>query len=291
MEHILTLVAPTALTDDTINGFRAMASASGAGEAIRLGDRAADIPSDLPMTALADLVTKAHAAGLDAAAMPAEGRRKHVLICDMDSTIIEQECLDELAEVAGCGAEIKAVTERAMRGELDFEDALRGRVAKLKGLAATTIEEVLRDRITLSPGAQTLAQTMATMGATTALVSGGFTRFTEAVAGKTGFATHRGNVLEIDDTGHLTGQVLPPILGREAKRDALEALCRDRSLVPSDAVAIGDGANDLAMIERSGLGVAYRAKPVVAAAAAAAIHHTDLTAALYFQGIAARDFA
>lgn len=221
--------------------------------------------------------------GADLALLPAAGRRKRLLISDMDSTIIGQECLDELAGFAGLKAEISAITEQAMRGELNFEEALLTRVGKLAGLPVDTLSECYRTRITLNPGARTLVATMAAHGAHCLLVSGGFTAFTSRVAEAAGFHGHRANTL-IDDGKVLTGDVGRPILGREAKLAALDEAATALGLARADALALGDGANDLAMIEAAGLGVAFRAKPVVAARAHAAIRASDLTAALYFQG-------
>lgn len=219
----------------------------------------------------------------DICVAPAASRRKALLICDMDSTIIQQECLDELADFAGLKAEISAITERAMRGELEFESALRERVGKLKGLNLASLEQCYRERITLMPGARTLVASMKADGARCVLVSGGFTYFTSRIAGAAGFDTHRGNTL-VDDGKALTGTVGEPILGREAKLTALQEEADALGIGLSAAMAIGDGANDLAMIEAAGLGIAYRAKPVTAAASDCAIKVTDLTAALYFQG-------
>ncbi len=221
--------------------------------------------------------------GADLALLPAAGRRKRLLISDMDSTIIGQECLDELAGFAGLKAEISAITEQAMRGELNFEEALLTRVGKLAGLPVDTVSECYRTRITLNPGARTLVATMAAHGAHCLLVSGGFTAFTSRVAEAAGFHGHRANTL-IDDGKVLTGDVGRPILGREAKLAALDEAATALGLARADALALGDGANDLAMIEAAGLGVAFQAKPVVAARAHAAIRASDLTAALYFQG-------
>jgi phosphoserine phosphatase len=227
---------------------------------------------------------------LDVVVQPLASRRKKLLVADMDSTMIEQECVDELAGHVGLKQHVAAITEQAMRGEIAFEPALRERVALLAGLPATVVDEVIEKRITLTPGGRALVATMRRNGARTCLVSGGFTLFTARVAAMIGFDEHRGNTLEIRD-GKLTGAVAEPILGREAKRATLIAL-RDRlGLRPQDTLAAGDGANDLAMIEAAGLGVAYRAKPTVAAAAHARIDHGDLTALLYLQGYARADFA
>ncbi|MBA3068368.1 MAG: phosphoserine phosphatase SerB [Hyphomonas sp.] len=226
----------------------------------------------------------------DIAVMPrARFGRKRLLISDMDSTIIGQECIDELADAVGLKAKISGITERAMRGELDFESALTERVAMLRGLPLGELERTLSERLTLNPGARTLVATMKAHGAKTVLVSGGFTFFTSRIAALAGFEAQQGNTL-VDDGAALTGEVGQPILGRAAKRDALESFAEAGGFSPSDALALGDGANDLDMIKAAGLGVAYHAKPVVAAEAHAAIRHTDLTAALFFQGYTAADF-
>lgn len=228
--------------------------------------------------------------GIDAAVMPARVfGRKRLLISDMDSTIIGQECIDELADAAGLKPQISRITERAMRGELDFEAALTSRVAMLRGLPLCELDRTLRERITLNPGARTLIATMKAHGAQTLLVSGGFTFFTSRVAKMAGFAADQGNTL-IDDGSALTGEVGQPILGRAAKRTALLEAAAALGAGAHDAVALGDGANDLDMIKAAGLGIAYHAKPVVAAEAAASIRHTDLTAALFFQGFTADQF-
>ena len=219
-----------------------------------------------------------------------EGRRKRLLIADMDSTMIGQECIDELAAAVGKKDVIAAITERAMRGELEFEPALRERAAMLEGLPESVIGEVLQNQITLTPGARELVGTMRAHGAYCALVSGGFTAFTAEIAEQLGFHENRANTLGIAD-GRLTGKVGEPILGREAKRQRLEELLAEKGLAAEAAIAVGDGANDLAMIERAGLGVAYHAKPAVAAAADARVDHGDLTALLYFQGYRASEFA
>lgn len=219
----------------------------------------------------------------DVAVLPLAGRRKRLLISDMDSTIIGQECLDEIAAFAGLKEEVSAITERAMAGELDFESALTERVGMLTGLDLSALQQAYEERISLNPGARTLVATMKAHGAKTVLVSGGFTFFTERVAEAAGFEDHRGNTL-IDDGATLTGEVGRPILGREAKLEAMDEFAALQGLGRADALAMGDGANDLAMIKASGLGIAYRAKPIVAAEAHAAIDHTDLRTALFFQG-------
>ncbi len=220
---------------------------------------------------------------LDVNVLPSANRKKKLLIADMDSTIINVECLDELADMAGLKPQIAAITERAMRGELEFEAALKERVGMLKGLKLDALERTYAERVRLNPGAKSLLTTMRAHGAHTMLVSGGFGYFTSRVAEAAGFHVERGNVL-LDDGAALTGEVGMPILGREAKLQALEEAVASLKIGFEDSLAVGDGANDLGMIQRAGLGVAYHAKPVVAEAAGAAIQHNDLTALLYLQG-------
>ena len=229
------------------------------------------------------ILTAAFQGTADIALIPARNRKKRLLISDMDSTIIQQECLDELAAYAGLKEEIAAITARAMAGELDFEGALTERVGKLNGLSLTALQKCYDERISLMPGARTLTATMTANGAYCLLVSGGFTFFTSRVAEAAGFKGDRGNVL-LDDGTALTGDVARPILGREAKLDALDDAAFANGLNRHDTVAMGDGANDLAMIEAAGLGLAVHAKMIVTQAADAAINVTDLTTALYFQG-------
>lgn len=237
----------------------------------------------------ADLVSwleaEAPALGADWAITPATNRKKRLLISDMDSTIIGQECLDELADFAGLKAEVSAITERAMRGELDFAGALTQRVAMLKGLKLETLAACHEQRVRLNPGARELVETMKAHGARCVLVSGGFRYFTSRVAAMAGFHADRANTL-IDDGAALTGDVGQPILGREAKLAALIEETAALGGTADDAIAMGDGANDLDMIRAAGLGVAYKAKPIVAAETLARIQHTDLRAALFFQGYA-----
>jgi phosphoserine phosphatase len=242
-----------------------------------------------PLTLESDLRTRFAGLALDIAVVPAEGRRKQLLIADMDSTIITVECLDELADEAGLKPRIAAITERAMRGELDFESALRERVGLLAGLDQAALERTYENRVRLMPGARALVKTMAANGAHAALVSGGFTYFTERVAALCGFHDHRANQLELAQ-GRLTGQVIAPILGRAAKLAALEEFAEVNGMTPTQALAVGDGANDLAMITRAGMGVAYHAKPIVAEQARYRIDHGDLTALLYLQGYARGEF-
>ncbi|MGU3537221.1 phosphoserine phosphatase SerB [Methylobacterium sp. A54F] len=227
---------------------------------------------------------------IDIAVLPADAhRRKRLFLADMDSTMIEQECIDELADVVGLKAHVAAITERAMRGEIAFEPALRERVGLLKDLSVDVVDELIRDRLTLTPGGRTLVRTMAAHGARTCLVSGGFTLFTGPIAQKIGFDEHRANRLSVAG-GQLTGAVEEPIVGKAEKRAALIELRDGLGLDPAETLAVGDGANDLDMLGEAGLGVAFRAKPAVAAAAGVRIDHGDLTALLYLQGYAAAEF-
>jgi len=236
-----------------------------------------------PTSVKAAAIAAAEGAACDINVVSAERRRKKLLVADMDSTIISCECLDELADQAGLKPRIAAITERAMRGEIAFEAALRERVAMLKGLELAALERTFRERVKLNPGARALVATMKAHGARTCLVSGGFSYFTERVAREAGFDDQQANML-LHDGSALTGFVREPILGREAKLTALESEVAKLGIDFEDALAVGDGANDLAMIQRAGLGVAYHAKPVVAEAAGASIVHSDLTALLYLQG-------
>jgi phosphoserine phosphatase len=240
--------------------------------------------------AFADRLRNALHGEFDVVVQAAEHRRKMLLVADMDSTMIGQECIDELADFVGLKAHVSAITERAMRGEIAFEPALRERVALLKGLPAAVIDEVIEKRITPNPGARLLINTMRKHGAHTCLVSGGFSLFTQRVGEMIGFDENHANMLMVED-GKLTGFVEEPILGREAKLDTLLELARHLRLPLEKALAVGDGANDLAMIARAGLGVAYHAKPAVAAAAHARIDRGDLTAMLYLQGYRREDFS
>jgi phosphoserine phosphatase len=228
-------------------------------------------------------------APIDAIAMPAEGRRKRILIADMDSTIITGETLDELATYAGLGEKIAAITARAMNGELDFKAALRERVAMLKGLSVAALERTW-EGIRLTPGALELVATMKAHGAFTALVSGGFTFFTSRVAAQAGFDLHRSNIL-LDDGVALSGLVAEPILDRSDKLATLNEVATRRGLPLSASLATGDGANDLDMLQAAGLGVAFHAKPIVAAATRARVDHADLRALLFAQGYPASAFA
>lgn len=226
---------------------------------------------------------------IDVAIQPQAGRRKGLLIADMDSTMIDQECIDELADEVGLRDHVADITRRSMNGEIPFEKALRERVALLAGLETNVIDRIVEGRLTLASGGRTLVATMRANSAWTALVSGGFDLFTARIGGKLGFDEHRANVLEEAD-GKLLGRVIEPILGREAKAEALHDISARRGLTPHDAIAVGDGANDLDMIKLAGTGVALHAKPVVAAEARIRIDHADLTALLYLQGYERSEF-
>ena len=227
--------------------------------------------------------------GVDLCVVPEAGRRKRLLLADMDSTMIGQECIDELAEVAGVGDEVRAVTARAMNGELEFEEALAARLKLMAGLPEEAVGQVLTSRIGFAPGGAVLVATMKAGGAHAMLVSGGFTAFSGPVAAALGFDETRANRLEIEG-GKLTGGVEGPVLGRAAKVEALEELCARLGIAEADALAVGDGANDLGMLGRAGMGVAAHAKPSVAAKCDLRINHGDLTALLYLQGYAKADF-
>ncbi|TDR94979.1 phosphoserine phosphatase SerB [Enterovirga rhinocerotis] len=229
-------------------------------------------------------------APVDIAVQPAGSRRKRLFLADMDSTMIGQECIDELADFVGLKPQVSAITERAMRGEIAFEPALRERVALLKGLSTGIVEGIIRERITLTPGGRELVATMKRDGAHTCLVSGGFTLFTGPIAAMIGFDENRANVL-LTEGDELVGHVAEPILGREAKLATLIELRDTLGLRPEDVLAVGDGANDLAMLGEAAPGVAFRAKPAVAAAAHIRIDHADLTALLYLQGYRRDEFA
>ena len=295
MTHVATLIAATAGVLDDAALARAQAALPGAAAPRWLSrDEAADLPfspeSPVDQRALAERLRAAIGERVDVVVQPVAHRKKKLFLADMDSTMIGQECIDELADYVGLKTHVAAITERAMRGEIAFEPALRERVALLEGLKVSVIEEVLRDRIKLTPGAKALVGTMRKNGARTALVSGGFTLFTDRVAAMIGFDENRANSLTLIDGHTLAGTVAEPIFGRDAKRAALLELRQEFGLAREETMAVGDGANDLDMIMEAGLGVAYHAKPKVAEAAAARIDHADLSALLYVQGYARDEF-
>ena len=290
----LTLVSPDpqALAPAQARAAQAVAGVSGAVKRTRaLGPAAMDleVEADAPDVLRRSVDVRLAGLPVDFCLQPLEGRRKRLLVADMDSTIIGCECIDELADFAGVKPQVAEITERAMRGELDFEAALRERVAMLKGLPVEVLERCYAERVRLNPGAEILVKTMAANGARCVLVSGGFEFFTTRVAEAAGFHAQQANRL-VEADGKLTGKVAEPILGREAKLAALKTEAATLGLDAAQTLGIGDGANDLAMIGWAGLGVAYRAKPVVAAQADARVGHADLTALLYFHGYEATAF-
>ncbi len=281
-----------ALDSTIVDGARAVLPSPGAAHWL-FDEVAVDIPfaSAEDINTIADRLREARGdLPIDVVVQPMANRRKKLFLADMDSTMIGQECIDELADFAGLKAHVSAITERAMRGEIAFEPALRERVALLKGLPLSVTDEVLKEHIRLTPGGRELVSTMRANGAYTCLVSGGFTAFTGKVAEMIGFQENRANTLLAED-GKLTGTVAEPILGREAKLATLRELREAFDIDDIDTLAVGDGANDLGMIQAAGLGVAYHAKPAVAAAAHARIDHGDLTALLYAQGYTRSEFA
>lgn len=283
---IATLIAEGTLSKTVVDAARARLFDAGCGpdEPVWLDEGAAADLSFRQAPETAREIIEGTFEGVDVVVQPAMGRAKKLLVADMDSTMITVECIDELADYAGIKAQIAEVTEAAMRGELDFAEALDARVALLKGLQADAIDRCLAERVRLMPGARTLIQTMQAQGARTILVSGGFTRFAEPVAAQIGFDQAIANELLIEADA-LTGAVRKPIVDSSTKEATLLAAMAELDLQASDTLAVGDGANDLAMIRRAGLGVAYHAKPIVAAAAGARIDHNDLTALLYAQGL------
>jgi phosphoserine phosphatase len=289
MSYVTTLVArrdAISLSPAILNHIRN--AIRGGTPVILSPEEAADIPVSTPPDD-ATLRDAIEGKPIDAITVKTRGRRKALLIADMDSTMIEGETLDELAAFAGIGEQIAAITRRAMNGELDFKAALRERVAMLKGLNLDALEKTW-ERVRFTPGAKELVLTMRARGATTALVSGGFTFFTSRVAAELGFESHRSNVL-LDDGAALTGLVQEPILDRDSKLAALRELAASRGLKLPATLAVGDGANDLDMIRAAGLGVAFHAKPIVAAEARARVEHGDLRALLFAQGYKVSEFA
>jgi len=294
MTHVLTLIAAHGahgLLSDVADDVHARVGASH--PPVWLAKIACDIPFRAASEAALDDAHKALAAipanaPIDSFIQPVEGRAKRMLVADMDSTIIQQECLDEVAKISGIGAKVAAITERAMRGELPFEQALKQRIALLDGFPEARLRDVLDRQIELMPGALELTGTMRSFGARIVLVSGGFTFFTHAIAKRAGFDIDYGNRF-IFENGALAG-VAKPILGPNAKLEAMEREALHAGIGLGEIVAVGDGANDLPMLKAAGLGVAFRAKPIVAAEARARINHGDLTALLYLQGYRTEDF-
>ncbi|OKO76793.1 phosphoserine phosphatase SerB [Bradyrhizobium sp. NAS96.2] len=298
MSLVATLIcnpASPALDSTIVDGARAVLPSPGPAQWL-FNEVAVDIPFERENASRDDIkaieLQLRQARGdlpIDIVVQPRIGRRKKLFLADMDSTMIGQECIDELADFAGLKAHVAGITERAMRGEIEFESALRERVALLKGLPVSIVDVVLDKRITLTPGGRELVMTMRAQGAYTCLISGGFTLFTKVVAEKVGFQENRANQLQVEN-GELTGEVIEPILGRATKLATLIELTESFDLDDIDTLVVGDGANDLGMIQAAGLGVAYHAKPAVAAAAAVRIDHGDLTALLYAQGYRRDEF-
>jgi phosphoserine phosphatase len=296
MTHVATLISDPARPALETRLVESMAQIlPGAQTPLWLEER---IAADIPFTPQSEAEARHLAAGLretsatlpiDVIIQAAAGRRKKLLIADMDSTIIAQECVDELADFVGLREHVAKITERAMRGEIEFVPALRERVALLAGLSVDVIDEILAERITFTSGAEALVATMRAHGATTALVSGGFTQFTFPLAERLRFDTNEANHLIVED-GRLTGEIAEPVQGEAGKRNALVRLRTELGLAPSETLAVGDGANDMAMLAEAGLGVAFHAKAAVAAAALARIDHADLTALLYAQGYRREEF-
>ncbi|PHQ80040.1 MAG: phosphoserine phosphatase SerB [Thalassobium sp.] len=286
--HVATLIAKAGGLDPAL--VHSLRNAWGGGDAQWLSpDEAAAFHIQAQPANADDVWRSLQGEGVDLVIQPIANRRKKMLIADMDSTMIQQECIDELADEAGVGARVANITARAMNGELDFEGAIDERVGLLAGLGADIIDHVLNTRITYMPGGRALVQTMKAQGAFAALVSGGFTAFTAKVAADLGFDENRANTLGIQE-GRLTGKVVRPILGQEAKLDALNDMTARLGIDPADALAVGDGMNDLLMLSRAGTGVALHGKPALQDKCAVKINHGDLTALLFIQGYARDEF-
>lgn len=289
--YVVTLLTSPKNPSLTREAVEALRNAWGGGDAqwLATGEAAEFIveraPSNGPQV-WSDLQTQ----GIDMVIQPSQGRRKKMLLADMDSTMIQQECIDELAAEAGVGERVADITAKAMNGELDFEGAIDERVGLLKDLPENIIDHVLRTRIDYMPGGKALVQTMKAHGGYAALVSGGFTAFTAKVAAELGFDENRANTLEIADD-KLTGKVVRPILGREAKLEALDDITATLGITRDDVLAVGDGMNDLLMLANAGTGVALHGKPALQAECDVRINHGDLTALLYIQGYAKSEFA
>jgi len=288
--YIVTLLTSPATPSLSREAVEALRNAWGGGDAqwLAVGEAAEFVIGEKPSN-LWDVWQAMQAEGIDLIVLPMEGRKKKMLLADMDSTMIQQECIDELAAEAGVGPRVAEITAKAMNGELDFEGAIDERVGLLKDLPESIIDHVLKTRIDFMPGGKALVQTMKANGGYAALVSGGFTAFTAKVASELGFDENRANTLEVSD-GKLTGRVVRPILGREAKLEALDEITARLGITREDVLAVGDGMNDLLMLKNAGTGVALHGKPALQEQCDVRINHGDLTALLYVQGYSKAEF-
>ncbi|MBU2937216.1 MULTISPECIES: phosphoserine phosphatase SerB [Pacificibacter] len=288
--YIVTLLTSPATPSLSREAVEALRNAWGGGDAqwLAVGEAAEFVIGEKPSN-LWDVWQAMQAEGIDLIVLPMEGRKKKMLLADMDSTMIQQECIDELAAEAGVGPRVAEITAKAMNGELDFEGAIDERVGLLKDLPESIIDHVLKTRIDFMLGGKALVQTMKANGGYAALVSGGFTAFTAKVASELGFDENRANTLEVSD-GKLTGRVVRPILGREAKLEALDEITARLGITREDVLAVGDGMNDLLMLKNAGTGVALHGKPALQEQCDVRINHGDLTALLYVQGYSKAEF-